>query len=437
MAMDCGTFIRGIFKSRRIPSKIAVLIVIGAALATYPLAVCAFTLEECQKDAVNNRKVIEKYKDAVEIARLDERIGRSAFLPRVDAAYTANQLDEDGAFENSENSSLTGRVSWNVFSGFRDRYRVESAELIRKTKAFELDSLLQDIKHGVAVRYLDIFDKQNRLNIAKEEYNLLVRRYVDAENRHSVGLIRKNDLLKIKVDMDNAQQKMKQAEAGYEKSVNLLENMIGESLDGRDPAFTEFESLPAVLGEDAYEARIQNRNEIKALETAAEAEKKKVLSAESAYYPSVDLVGAWSLYGDDYVMGLGDDSEDELRLQINVNINLYDGGKKYYDIRKAKLNVSRVEKDLYELKQDFATELENILLDYYVTLENLKVSETGISQADENLRVADISFKEGVETATDVLDAIFSLSRAKYNYVNAKNALYLNYFGLRRMIDDY
>ncbi len=57
-------------------------------------------------------------------------------------------------------------------------------------------------------------------------------------------------------------------------------------------------------------------------------------------------------------------------------------------------------------------------------------------QAEENFRITDVSFKEGVETTTDVLDAIFYLSRAKYNFINARNKLFLDYYRLLRITDD-
>ncbi len=72
-----------------------------------------------------------------------------------------------------------------------------------------------------------------------------------------------------------------------------------------------------------------------------------------------------------------------------------------------------------------------------MALKNLKVAESSISQADENLRITDISFKEGVETAADVLDAIFYLSRAKYNVINARNEVFLYYYRLVRITDDF
>jgi outer membrane protein TolC len=65
------------------------------------------------------------------------------------------------------------------------------------------------------------------------------------------------------------------------------------------------------------------------------------------------------------------------------------------------------------------------------------VARSGITQAEESLRVVELSFEEGVETATEVLDAILLLSRAKTNYIAAKRTVFLNYYQVLRTIEAF
>ncbi len=396
------------------------------------------SLIELQERAVENRKVVEKYRANLQKGELDEGIARNAFLPSADISYTANRLEEDTAVENSENSVFTGIIAYNIFSGFKRRYDLKSAELVKKSRDYELESIIQDINYSVAVRYLDIFGKKNSLKVAQDEYKFLKKRHEDAKSRYGVGLIKKNDLLKISVELDDAQQKMKKAEAEFTKSVNRLEIETDSEVDPGRLSFSEFDQIPGVKNFAFYEPRmLEKRSEIKALEMVLHAREFGVRSARSAYYPSVDVSAAYKKYGDNYVMGQGDKSEDEIRFVLSARMNIFDGFRKGDIVEKAHLDVKIVGYDLYELKQSLRTELKNILLDYDVSLKNLKVAKSSISQAEENMRITDISFKEGVETAADVLDAIYYLSRAKYNFINARNQLFLNYYGLMRMTDDF
>jgi len=396
------------------------------------------SLSELQEKAVANRKLVEKYRLDVEKGQIDETIARNAFLPSVDAAYTANRLDEDSNSENSENSALTGSITYNIFSGFKKKYDLQSAELIKKSKDYELESIIQDIKYSVAARYLDIFGKKNNLKVAEDEYNLLKKRHEDADNMYHVGLTKKNDLLKIKVELDNAQQNMKKAEAELTKSVNRIELETNTAVDPAGLKFNEFDSRPEVKAFSLYESdMLEKRSDIKAIEMVLQAKQTAVESVKAAYYPSVDISGAYKKYGDNYILGQGSESEDEIRIQLTAKMNLFNGYKTDDSVKKAHIDVKMAENDLYELKQNLSTELKNTLLDYDVALKNLKVAESSISQAEENLRITDVSFKEGVETAAEVLDAIFYLSRAKYNFINARNELFLDYYKLQRMINGW
>ncbi|MCP4109789.1 MAG: TolC family protein [Desulfobacteraceae bacterium] len=418
------------------------LIVITCCLSIFVISFFgtaqAESLAELQEKAVNNRKLVEKYRVSVQKGEEDVKISQSRFSPSFDINYTANSLDNDTTFENSENSYFTASLSYNIFSGFKHRYDLKSAELIKKSKDYELESMIQGIKYLVAVRYLDIYGKKNSLKVAEDEYNLLKKRHEDTESRHKVGLIRRNDLLKIKVELDDAEQGLKKARAELTKSTNLLEFETDSDIDAGSLNFNEFKNLPKVQDFSFYESlMLEKKNEIKALETVLHATRYSAKSAESAFYPSVDASAGYKRAGDNYLLGVDSDNDDEIRVQLSLNMNIFDGSRKYAAVRKAGMEVKSVEYDLYELRNDLATELENILLDYGVALKNLKVAESSISQAEENLRITDISFKEGVETAADVLDAIFYLSRAKYNFINARNEVFLYYYKLVRITDDF
>ena len=395
------------------------------------------SLAELQDQAVANRKIVEKYRLDLQKGELDEKIIKGRFLPSLDLNYTANQLDEDGAFEQSENSAMTGSVSYNIFSGFKDTYDLKSVELVRQSKDYELGAIVQDIRYAVVASYLNIFGRKNQLTVAEDEYKLLQKRYEDSQDQYQVGLIRKNDVLKIKVELDNAEQQLKTAETELMKSVNQIAYDTNSQVSLSSLVFSEFSQLPKVKDFGFYEARMsERRNEIKTLGMLLAAQENAVKSARAAYYPRVDVSGSYKQYGNNYALGQGDEDENEMRLQLQVNMNLFDGFSKDHVLSKAELDVKRIQHDLRELKQSLGTELKNTLLDYAVSEKNLKVAESSILQAEENFRITDVSFKEGVETTADVLDAIFYLSRAKYNVINARNKLFLDYYRLLRITDD-
>lgn len=396
------------------------------------------SLQDLQAKAISNRQVIEKYKKALQKTEIDVHIAKSKFLPSVDIGYAANALDESSLIENSQNSGLTGAISYNIFSGFRDTYGIEGAEYLKQASEFELNGIIQDINYRVAIKYLDIFGKQKSLSVAEDEYKLLQKRYEDAQSRFHVGLIKKNDLLKIQVELDDTQQRLKKAQAELTKSVHAMSYEINAPVDAASLAFNEFDGFPTIKDFEYYHQRmLERRSDLKALEMVLEAKKRNAMMARSAFYPSVDITGSYKTFGDNFFMGMGDNNENEFRIHLTVSMNLFDGYRKYDTLKKATLDIQSVEHDISELKNQLAVDLKNTLLDYEVAVKNVSVAQTSISQAEENLRITDISYKEGVETAADVLDAIYYLSRAKQNYINARNGVYQEYYKLTRITNDF
>jgi outer membrane protein len=399
--------------------------------------VWAITLSELQQKGIANRKIIEKYRLAVQQVEESLIISRSPFWPSLDIRYSANALDEDSTTENSKNSELVGSLSYNLFSGFKDRYQTIASDQLKTSKEFQLQDIIQHIKFQVAIRYLDAFKAKNQLTVSSSEVALLRKRYRDAENRYDVGLIRRNELLKLQVQLDDSIQKMKTAEAALQKSIHYLEFETESKLIENDLLFTEFSTLPEVRDLEYYRSLLgTNRSEIKALEALQSSQSYQASSLKSVYYPSVDVSANYTKYGDDFLFGLEEEEEDEIRLTLDVTMNLFTGFKNKAQINRAKLEERLTADDLHELKKRLETELKNALMDLDVARNNLEVAESSVNQAEENLRITDVAFKEGVETATDVLDAVLNLSRAKFNAIHSRSEVFAEYYQLMRLVEE-
>lgn len=397
----------------------------------------AATLAELQQQAVENRKIIKKYEATLESNREDVGLARSNLYPSLDLSYIVNALDESSAIENRENSVAVGAITWNLFAGLQDRYRIKSAQLTRRASEFKLEGIRQDIRLNVSLRYLNIYIRKASLQVAQDSYATLEKIYQDAENRFRVGLIKKNELLRFKVDLDNAEITRKKARAELDKSVRLLQREIDAAVLPDQLQFAEFARLPTLKEGSSYEEEmLRNRSEIKALQELALAAEADVKAAYGSLAPRVDIVGSYRKYNDEFGIS-GDSTDEELRTELTLSMNIFDGFGKYRRVGKAKRAHDSLRYDLAEIECDLKTQLANLVLDYTVSSENVTVAQSSIEQAKENLRITRMSYKEGLEKESDLLDAITNLSRAKYNYVAAKGEVFANYFKITRAVEGF
>ena len=412
--------------------SVVICVLLSASVA------CAMDLSEMQKIALLNRQVIKQYISNLEQSEKNTTLAKGGYYPSVDISYNVNSLDEDSLIEKKENSAAVASISWNLFSGFRDKYSVKSAELLKEVDAFHLRGVKQNIMLNVALAFLGVYERRANRNVAESAFQTLEKVYRDGESRYQVGLIGKNELLKFRVDYDNADITLKAAEAGLKKSVHQLSRQVGAELIFEELDFEDFKTLPAAINEDEYtEKMLTGRSEIKALESVIASTSARADAELAGYYPRVDVIGSYTKYDDDYIIGHGSLEEDELRARLVMSMNLFKGFTTEAKVAKTRLQSRSFGYELDELKNTLSTDLKDLFVDFQVSLENVDVANRSIEQAQENLRITQLKYDEGLQRESDLLDAITSLSRAKYNYVAVIRTLFANDFQLTRMVEGF
>lgn len=398
----------------------------------------AMDLAGMQTLALNNREVIQQYMTIFEQSEKEIIRAKGGYYPAVDLSYTANALNEASFLEQKENSTAMGKVSMNLFAGFRDKYGLQSAEMLQKVEQYKLQGIRQDIQLNVALAYLAVFERRANRTVAESAFQTLGKIYKDGESRFQVGLIGKNELLKFRVDYDNADITFKSADAGLKKSVIDLARQVGSDVNLADLDFADFNTLPPLADRAPYlEKMLAGRSEIKALEAAIDATAAQVEAVKSGFYPRVDAVGSYRRYDDNFANGNGSIGDEELRAQVVMSMNLYQGGTTEATVAKTLLQARAQRYELQELKHTLVNDLDNLFIDLQVNLDNVLVAKRSIEQAEENLRITQLKYDEGLQRESDLLDAITSLSRAQYNYVAVMRTVFTNNFRLTRMIGSF
>ncbi len=415
------------------------ILVFSVVFLLIPFAAAyAVDLASLQGEAVNNRQLVQKYQNNLDKSRKDEIIAKSGYYPTVNLSYVVNSLDEASLFEAKENSVFSASLTYNLFSGFKDRYSSRSAAMLRRVEEYRLRGIEQDILGKVALYYLNVYGHKANLKAKRDTHSTLERVYEDGRKRNEVGLIDNNSLLKFKVDLDYAAIQVKTAQAELKKSLHLLRRESGTQVSLDELTFLEFEKMPMMGSLADYEKNmLANRSEIKVMGEMLDFYDAQEKLAQAAYYPQLNATASYQNYTDDYINSAGDSPEDETRLQLVLSVNLFSGFTTRETIAKAKIDSRSARLDLEELKSNLKTTLANLYLDYEVSRENITAALSNIEQARENLRITRLKYSEGLQTESELLDAVSTLSRAEYNHVAVITALYSNYYQIVRMMEQF
>ncbi|MBC8207810.1 MAG: TolC family protein [Desulfobulbaceae bacterium] len=396
----------------------------------------AADLSSLQNKALTKRDIVKQYQLNVEKSVQELQVARGGYYPSLDIGYRMTALDEASQFEPAEQSAAFATISWNLFSGFQDRYGIAEAELTTVAEKYRLQGLHQDIRLLVALRYLDVHERQEALKVAQDTLTTLNRVYEDGHSRMQVGLVSENDLLKIKVDRGGAEIAVKRAEAELRKAVQQLERESGVRLAVSELDFTIFNQLPEIDEALHNEEQVLSRRSalliLRELEGAAAL---RVKTEKAGGYPQVNLSTSYQATDDHFLNGQGDVSAEEIRTQIVLSMNLFDGHVRGAKISKTSLEHRSIRYELAELESDLITDFNNLLLDFGVAQANVSVAQTTKEQAQENLRVTRLKYGEGLTQEADVLDAVAGVSRARANFVGVVRLLFANYYQILRAVE--
>ena len=393
----------------------------------------ALSLDEAVSIALkNNFEIQGKYYDYLESLENINSVN-SNNLPKLDAVYGFTNTDKPNIGYESDEAVASIALSYNLFNGFKDISLKESSKYLSLSSQHGLNATKQDIVLNTKTAYINYLDKKNALETYNSAYILFQEQYEDSKHRYEQGLIAKNDLLQVQVNMSNAKQNVVKAQGDLKISSFTLSNILG----GMDLSKEKIEDLDEKsLQSFTYnEELLENRSEIQALLLNLKSIKELEKSTNSGYYPKIDATVSHNKYFDELSKKVEDKQENQNIAKINATWNLYNGGYDSSQNAIYKTKYLSATSLLNKTKLDIKLQYENAKSNLQVSSENLETSKLALLQAQENYAIVKNRFLEGISTSTDLTDANYLLTQAKQGYNRAYFDKYLAISTLDRIFE--
>lgn len=393
----------------------------------------ALTLDEAVSTALkNNFEVQSKNYDFIESTE-NVKLNNANNLPKLDASYGFTNTDKANVGFESDEGVASLKLSYNLFNGFKDLASKESAIYLSASSQYGLNATKQDIVLSTKTAYINYLDKQNALETYKSAYKLFQEQFEDSQNRYNQGLIAKNDLLQVQVNMSSAKQNVVKAQGDLKVAKFQLSNILG----GINLENETIEKLnEQTIQSSVYDEKLlENRSEIQALQMNLESIKQLEKSAKSGYYPKVDASVSHNKYYDELSKKLENKEDNQNIANVTATWNLYNGG---YDSSLSTIYKTKylsAKSQLEKTKLDIKLQYENAKSNYEVANENLETSKLALLQAQENYGIVKNRFDEGISTSTDLTDANYLLTQAKQGFNRAYFDKFIAISTLDRIIE--
>jgi len=403
-------------------------------IALFSTSSYALNLDEAIKIALENNYDLQNKNIEVSQQIDNVNISKSSFLPKLDLSYGYSNIDKPTSSQYNDSGTLSTTISYNLFNGLKDISNLDIANLDLKSTQYYKESLKFDTILNVKNAYVKYLNMQNTKDTFEVQYKLFKKQFEDSKVRYEQGLLAKNDLLQVQVNMSNALQNLTNAKANVEISKLELSNILG----GKDLSNETIEKLDeSKLDNFKIENQtIENRSELKALNLNLEALNKNEVVLNSSFYPKVDGSFSHKNYYENSAFGRYDLGVDEQSVaSINLSWNIYNGNSDKTKKLINKKEIVKLQNSIKKTKLQLNLQLQTAKLNYEVAKANYETATLSLDQAKENYNIVRNRFDEGVSSSTDLIDANYLLTQGKQNYYKAFFDKYISLETLKRVLE--
>ncbi|WP_461829366.1 TolC family protein, partial [Aquifex sp.] len=256
--------------------------------------------------------------------------------------------------------------------------------------------------------------------ILEKQIKRLEEHYKNVKALYEEGYVALKDILETKVKLYEVKNQLSQVKVNYQKSLDLLSFLTGKNI--KDVEEIEDFALPKNID-------VSQNPKLIALSKAVHLSRVYTDLVASSFYPILDLTLLYQRTNESPSL-----PKDRYFIGLNLKWNIFSGGKRVFELRKARANLQIANLEYLKEKEFLKVKLKGVLRDIKVLKEEIITAKVRLSEAREHYRLALEKYKNGLGTNAEVLDAEAYLTSAEQELKIKKYELLLTKFKLLEVI---
>ena len=394
--------------------------VVTGLLGLFPALATAAPLDVEIERMLASHPKIESARQTLRATGAEIDSANAGYFPSIDFIGDSGRerVDDPVRFEETDETRTYANVELvqPLFDGFRTRAEKSGAEGRQRVAS----SLLRGTEHEMVLQgaraYLEILRHDALLELARREVGLasdqveLVSRGVRDGARSELDLLQQRlRYQQAEESRITVEQRLKMAAAEYESVFMSAPEPSAMSL----PALSS--RLPATL-EEAMSKALEANAKLTVARSRIDVARAEKEVADSAYYPSVELVGAY-IYEDnvDGVVGLKTTNQALVRMNWDWNL----GGRKLANNRSAAERLAAIQSTSEATLHDVRKSVESSWARLESARQREQLAGDNLDLANSLLTKERASLAAGKGSRLDLLRAELSQLSADNSHVNA------------------
>ena len=359
-------------------------------------------------------------------------------------AGTLNQLGLDviDAFRTDTRNIFAGSVYFTqpIFMGGAIVAMNKMADINEELAANSLEAKRQSTLFNIDHAYWQVVSLRHKEKLAQSFVERVKKLDSDVQKMVDEGVATKSDRLNVSVKVNEAEMALMKVTDGLTLSKMLLCQLCGlpanEQVKLADEESEELSlgTLTSQLQPLNSQLSFENRPELKMLQNTVDLSQQATNLLKAGNLPKVLLTGSYVLSNPNNFNGFEKKFAGVWNIGVMVHVPIWNWGDVRYKVRAAKGATTIANLELSEAREMIELQVNQKSFLVNEATKKLTMAQSNIARAEENLRTANLGFKEGVISSTTVIEAQTAWLQAMSQKIDAEIEVKLSQVELQKAL---
>jgi len=317
-------------------------------------------------------------------------------------------------------------VAMNKLADLGEELEANSTEIKRQQTLYNIDKA-----------YWTVVSLNHKKQLAESFLELVKKLDSDVGKMIKEGVATRSDGLAVSVKVNEAEMSVTQVNDGLVLARMLLCQECGLPLNEQvrlaDEDTNDIATISAEATPDTEQA-VENRPELKMMQNTIDMSKQTINLLKAGNLPQVALVGGYSISNPNIYDGFQKKFGGAWNIGVLVRIPVWNWGDVAYKIKAAKGATTIAELEMAEAREKIELQVSQSAFRVNEANKKLTMAVANTDRAEENLRCANLGFKEGVIQLSTVMEAQTAWLQAQSQMIDAEIDVKLSQVNMKKAL---
>lgn len=308
------------------------------------------------------------------------------------------------------------------------------ADINEEMAANSLEMKRQGTLYNIEQAYWQVVSLRHKQKLAESYVALVKKLKDDVQKMIDQGVAIKGDGLSVGVRVNEAEMALTQVTDGLELSKMLLCQLCGLPVDEKITLADEESENLSMTQNSPNSLNYDNRPELKVLQNTVNLSEQTTNVLKAGNLPQVLVTGGYALSNPNTFNGFEKKFGGFFNLGVLVRVPIWNWGDVKHKVRASKGATAIANLELDEARELIELQVNQSNFKVKEAQKKLTMAQSNVANANENLRMANLAFKEGTASFTTVMEAQTAWNLAQSQKIDAEISVKLSEVELQKAL---